>query len=313
MVQAGRRRPVLLVVIAVAVLLLARVGIQAQLAAEDSMCMGSASAPDRRWCRVYQQDFDTAAPLGSFVNATPDDWHLRPGHSYADALRSYPDGWGTTSDYSLNYASRTAEVLPEALGAQGVFRLHGHSADIDGRVQPLGGSFFPVLDPGRSDPQQQVAQTYGRYTVRFATTGGYRPTAAGTYPAGSRAAAYGTAFLLWPANDRWAEGEVDYPELVWGAPISGSVHQIGRPELNSDTFTLPTTSDGRWNIATIEWTPGLLVFFLNGEEVRRVTADVPSTPFRWGFQSGGTYGRPTPDLFGYLYIDSIAIDAYLAG
>lgn len=311
MAQAGRRRQVLLPVIAVAVLVLARVGIQAQLGLEGPECAASAVAPDGRWCRVYQQDFSTAAPLGSFVNASADDWHLRPGHPYTDALRSYPDGWGTTSDYSLNYASRTADVLPEALGAQGVFRLHGHSDLVDGRVEPLGGSFYPVLDPSATEPQQQVAQTYGRYTVRFATTGGYRPTEAGTYPTGSRAAAYGTAFLLWPANDRWAEGEVDFPEMVWGAPISGSVHQIGRPEVNSDTFTLPTTSDRRWNTATIEWTPGLLVFFLNGKQVRRVTADVPSTPFRWGLQSGGTYGRPAPDLSGYLYVDSIAIDAYL--
>jgi len=82
--------------------------------------------------------------------------------------------------------------------------------------------------------------------------------------------------------------------------------------MNSDTFTLPTTTNRRWNTATIEWTPGLLVFSLNGAEVRRVTTDVPRTPMRWGFQSGGTYGRPAPDLSGYLYVDSIAIDAYLA-
>lgn len=54
------------------------------------------------------------------------------------------------------------------------------------------------------------------------------------------------------------------------------------------------------------------MFSLNGAEVRRVTTDVPHTPMRWGFQSGGTYGRPAPDLSGYLYVDSIAIDAHLA-
>jgi Glycosyl hydrolases family 16 len=312
MAQAEPQCRVLVAVLAMAVLVLSTVVMRDRLGRDDTACATADSAPDGRWCRVYQQDFGTPAPLGSFVNGSAHDWHLRPGHPYADALRSYPDGWGTTGDYSLNYASRTAEVLSEAMGAHGVFRLHGHSARVDGRVEPLGGSFYPVLDPGAADAQQQVAQTYGRYTVRFATTGGYRPTAAGAYPTGSRAAAYGTAFLLWPANDRWAEGEVDYPEMVWGAPISGSVHRIGRPELNADTFTLPTTTDRRWNTATIEWTPGLLVFSLNGTKVRRVTTDVPRTPMRWGFQSGGTHGRPAPDLSGYLYIDSITIDAYLS-
>lgn len=310
MAKAGRRSRVLLAVVAAAVLVLAAVVVQGRLGREPTPCAEPADAPDGQWCRVYQQDFSTPASLGTFVTVGGDDWRLRPGHPYAEKLRAYPDGWGTTGDYSLNYASRTADVVPAAMGAEGVFRLHGHSARVAGRVQPLGGSFYPVLDPAATDPQRQVAQTYGRYTVRFTTTGGYRPTAAGHYPTGSTAAAYGTAFLLWPANDRWAEGEVDFPEMVWGAPVSGSVHQLGRPEVNADTFTLPTTTDGRWNTATIEWTPGRLVFFLDGTEVRRVATDVPSTPFRWGFQSGGTYGRPAPDLSGYLYVDSISIDAY---
>jgi beta-glucanase (GH16 family) len=167
-----------------------------------------------------------------------------------------------------------------------------------------------VIDRLASDEQSQVAQTYGRYTVRFATTGGNRPAVASGHPGGSQPPGYGTAFLLWPANDQWAEGEVDFPELVWGGSPSGSVHEIGRPQVNADTFEVPTTTEKRWTTATLEWTPGLLVFRLDGVEVRRVKTDVPSTPFRWGFQSGGTLGTPAADLSGYLYVDSIRIDAW---
>ena len=212
------------------------------------------------------------------------------------------------TDYSLNFASRTADVVPQARGARGVFRLHGHSEQVDGRVQALGGSFFPVINPLATD-QQQVAQTYGRYTVRFTTSGGYRPDAAGRFDETGEPS-YGTAFLLWPANDRWTEGEIDYPEMRWGDAIAGAVHTIGRPEVNAVTFSTSTSTEDDWHTATLEWTPDLLVFVLDGVEVQRVTTDVPSTPFRWGFQSGGTLGVPAADLAGYLYVDNVSIDAF---
>lgn len=303
------------VIIAVAVLALvavvAVVGVPASLRTSGSgSCEAADAAPGGRWCRVYQEDFTTPASLGSFTNKPATDWHLTPDHPYARSLRSYPDGWGTTSDWSLNYASRTTDVVPRAKGAGGVLRVHGHTEEVNGRPQALAGSFYPVINPMAKDGRQQVAQTYGRYTVRFTTSGGYRPTSTGRYPDSTEEPRYGTAFLLWPANDRWADGEVDYPEMAWGAPVAGYVHTIGRPEVNSDDVVTSTSTEGRWNTAVVEWTPGLLVFSLNGVEIRRVTTNVPSTPFRWGFQSGGTFGTPAADLSGYLYVDAISIDAY---
>ena len=312
LVPTQRRRPLLvLVVVAVAVsVLLAVAGVRGRLAPAGPTCAEPVEASGGHWCRIYEEDFNTPSARGSFVNAPADDWHVAPTNPYANSLRSYPDGWGTTADWSLNFASRTTDVVAEALGARGVLRLHGHSEKVAGRARSLGGSFYPVLAPDAADEQGQMAQTYGRYTVRFATTGGYRPTAAGTFPVGSTEPCYGTAFLLWPTNDRWVEGEIDYPELAWGDNPSGAVHTIGRPEVNSDTFAVPATAEARYNTATIEWTPGLLVFYWNGVRVRRVTTDVPTTPFRWGFQSGGTHGTPAADISGYLYVDAITIDAY---
>ena len=314
MTQAERRRrrlvPAITVVVLVLVALVAvRCGVPS---GGRATCSDGSAAPSGRWCPVYAENFSTPAALGSFTNEPVGDWYLQGGHPYAGSLRSYPDGWGTTEDFSLNYASRTTDVVERAKGARGVLRLHGHTGEVDGRPQALGGSFYPVIDPLAKEKQQQVAQTYGRYTVRFTTTGGYRKTATGQYPDISDEPGYGTAFLLWPANDRWAEGEIDYPEMTWGAPVAGAVHTIGNPEVNADTFQTTTSTQGDWHTATIEWSPGLLVFLLDGAEVRRLTTDVPSTPFRWGFQSGGTLGTPAPDLAGYLYVDEISIDAYVA-
>lgn len=267
-------------------------------------------AAPRGWQRVYGENFNTSLPVGSFVNKSDTDWYLADGNPYARTLRSYPDRWGTTKNRSLNYSSKTTDIVDEAYGARGVFRVHGQTASVDGVDRSLGGSFFPVLNPDAPTGQEQMGQTYGRYTVRFRTVGGYRPDSAGNYPAKSKLGRYGTAFLLWPVNDNWAEGEVDYPEMPWGDRISSYVHEIGAPATTADEFKSPIRTDAGWQTATIEWYPGVLAFYLDGMLIHKVTENVPTTAFRWGFQSGGAIAVPPPDVQGYLLVDWITIDAY---
>ena len=271
---------------------------------------GSPAAPGGIWCPTYSEDFDTPVAVGAFTNTSPDDWYVTPANPYSSALRSYPDGWPTTGDLSLNFASRTAEGRRAADGASGGVRLWARTELVDGRAQALGGSFFPVIRPGAEPVRAQTSQTYGRYSVRFKTVGGYAPTARGEYPTSPTEGRYGTAFLLWPADDHWPDGEVDFPEMGWGDRVQGHVHTIGQPEVNSaDIVTAASSAD--WNTATIDWSPGLLVLSLNGVEVFRTSADVPSVPMRWGFQSGGTLATPAPGITGELLVDWVRIDAYV--
>lgn len=79
-------------------------------------------------------------------------------------------------------------------------------------------------------------------------------------PPGLARAGYGTAFLLWPASDVWAEGEVDYPEMGWGGQIKGYVHKIGDPSVNAAIIDTTVTTSG-WHMATIEWLPTALRFW----------------------------------------------------
>lgn len=264
----------------------------------------------RGWDRLYTENFDSPVPLGGFTHQDGADWYLEEDNPYASTLRSYPDGWGTTKNRSLNYASKTTDVVEEELGATGVFRLHGYTPTTGEVKRPLGGSFFPVLHPEVDTKEEQIGQTYGRYSVRFRTTGGYRPDETGGYPEGSKTGRFGTAFLLWPVSDNWAEGEIDYPEMPWGAKIAGYVHEIGDPANNSDQFTSHMSTEVGWRTATVEWYPGVLAFYLDGILISKVTENVPDTAFRWGFQSGGTMGVPAADIEGYLLIDWVTIDAY---
>jgi len=253
------------------------------------------------WRRVYSQDFVAPAPVGSFVTAKKDDWYLQPSHPYANALRTYPDGWGTTGNLSLNYASKTTDVVTQDHDALGVLRLRAHTETVGGQQRSLAGSFFAVIDPTASG-SAQVAQTYGRYSVRFRTVGGY--------PTQGPGARYGSAFLLWPADDTWSEGEVDFPEMAWGGKVGGYVHTVGNPQVNAAVVSSPTTTEGDWHVATIEWRPDALVFSLDGKVLQTVTHDVPTKPFRWGFQSGGHDGTPGPGVEGQLLVDWITIDAW---
>jgi len=304
---------VLLPGLAVALIAVAVVVLVREEARPGSACRAAREpAPGGSWCSVYREDFTVPVPVGGFTNVPADDWSLAPANPYASSLRSYPDGWPTTGDLSLNLASRTAQVAEAADGAQGVFRLDGRTEVVDGRPQALGGSFYPVTDPGAEDVRARTSQLYGRYTVRFRTEGGFAPGPDGAYPSEPAAGRYGTAFLLWPADDRWADGEVDFPEMGWGDRVQGHVHTVGRPEVTSADVTTATSS-AAWSTATIEWSPGLLVLRLDGAEVFRTTTDVPSVPMRWGFQSGAMGATPDPGVSGALLVDHVDIDAYARG
>lgn len=256
------------------------------------------------WTRIYSQDFTTPVARGGFVNSSPDNWFLDQPNPYANSLRSYPDAQPTTGSYSLYYASKTVDVVTEQYGARGVLRTYGHSETINGQVKSLAAALFPVIVPNAPTNDGKVSQVYGRYNVRFRTIGGY-PTANGAPDA-----PYGVAFLLWPATNRWVEGEVDYPEMAWGSNIKGFVHEINNPSNNALYFSSDKLSEGDWHVATIEWYPTTLVFYLDGQIIGHTTDNVPTTPFRWGMQCGGHSATPAPDTSGYLLIDWMTVDSY---
>jgi len=252
------------------------------------------------WTRIYSEDFLTPSALGSFVNNPTDDWFLDSSNAYANIIRSYPDGWDTTYGYSLNYASKTVDVLGSYQDAAGVFRMHAHTEVINGVQKSLTASLYPVIKPTAQTNNDKVSQIYGRYSCRFRTVGGFPSS-------GSR---YGTAFFLWPANDVWAEGEVDFPEMGWGDVIRGFIHEIGNPQNNADIITTSTATDSDWHTAVIEWYPTALCLYLNGVMIKKTTSNVPQTPFRWGFQSGGHDGTPAVSVSGDLLVDWVTVESY---
>lgn len=112
------------------------------------------------------------------------------------------------------------------------------------------------------------------------------------------------SWLLWPDDDRWPlHGEVDFPEDDLDARISAFAH-FADANGGQDAFpTAATCSD--WHGATVEWTPGRLVFVLDGAVIGVTTTEVPSTPMHWMLQTETRLsGGPPPDTAaGHVQVD----------
>lgn len=164
--------------------------------------------------------------------------------------------------------------------------LSAHDGVADVHFQTLNGTpSSAVMVPGGWE-----GQTYGRYSLRYRA---------------DRAVGYKAAIMLWPSSDNWSEGEVDYPEGDFDGSQSGFVHEVGpNPARNAYTFAGARNWD--WHTATIDWSKGLLVFYMDGQEIGRTTATdaVPTTPHRWVIQIETSLSGTTPSSSqGHFLVD----------
>lgn len=151
--------------------------------------------------------------------------------------------------------------------------------------QHLGAAIVPVTGGAH--------QTYGRYVVKFRTDHAF--------------SGYGAAFLLWPDDDNWNEGEIDFPEAPFDGRLSLHDHCIGNPQQScydvETGYTWPS-----WHTATTEWLPGQVRFYIDGTLIGQSNVS-PSHPMHMVIQTGTNGTAPDPASQGHLLIDSIAIYA----
>ncbi|MBI1375893.1 MAG: family 16 glycosylhydrolase [Frankiales bacterium] len=188
---------------------------------------------------------------------------------YGAGWSAYPSPWRDTSGNGVYDPARTLSVRGGALD------IHLHTEN---------GTHY-VAAPTPRLP----AMTYGRYSVRFR---------ADAVPG------YKTAWLLWPDDDRWPlHGEVDFPEGDLDARISAFAHFA---DANGGQDAFPTTATySDWHVATVEWTPGRLVFVLDGAVIGVSTTEVPSTPMHWVLQTETRLsgGPPSGTAAGHVQVD----------
>jgi beta-glucanase (GH16 family) len=130
---------------------------------------------------------------------------------------------------------------------------------------------------------KDFASTYGKYEVRFRV---------------SKARGVKYALLLWPASGTWpSAGEIDFAEDGGGHRTSttGTVHYGAS---NSQVQHHVAADFTQFQTVGVEWTPGKIVYTLNGRPWGTVTgAKVPDGPMRLALQleaGPGTSWAPGP-------------------
>ncbi|EYT64220.1 MULTISPECIES: family 16 glycosylhydrolase [Curtobacterium] len=184
---------------------------------------------------------------------------------YARSWQPYPDGTG-----GMYYS-----------GSQ-ISSHHGYmDVKLDGKHGAAGTFGTPTGAWGHKG---------GKFIVRAKATGG---------------AGNGAAFMLWPSSDRWADGEIDYPEANFDQqPMLHHHSMIAGQEANA--VSVGTGVSWRsWHTYSIEWIPGKSVRYrLDGKVIKTVTSHVPKTAHRYMFQVGD-WGDA-----GHLYIDWVSTYTY---
>ncbi|NGM24262.1 glycoside hydrolase family 16 protein [Roseomonas stagni] len=145
-------------------------------------------------------------------------------------------------------------------------------------------------------------QTYGSYEFRARIEEGQ-----------------GTAgvILLWPSNNTWSD-EVDIVETHRGNRDGFAFTNHGTPWETQyiDTYVAD------WHTYRLDWTPGELTLYVDGQQVGRMTNDVPDQPMSFGIQGhvladhewwyGGGPDGSTPNQVN-IEVDWVRVSAYTPG
>lgn len=201
--------------------------------------------------------------------------------------QNYPgwDGYDTYTDTSGNGQYNTAKTTT----------VHDGLADV--YVHTEGGQAYtaaltPSLGSGLID------QKYGRYEVRFKE---------------DVVAGYKTAWLLWPTDDNWSEGEIDFPEGPLGGLIEGYSHDTSGTPSDNAWYVNTNQNADVWHTAVIEWTPTSLTYKLDAQTWTTAQANaVPQNLMHWVLQTETQLsgGAPPASAAGHVYIDYAALWSY---
>jgi beta-glucanase (GH16 family) len=223
----------------------------------------------------------------------PSHWHQilnesfnrasKPGHF----LAAYP-----------KWTSYTAEPDTTHHGWYDDSILSTHNSLLDIHLHSAGGRHLvaaPIPLVGSDGSGQYRGQLYGRYSVRFKA---------------DPVKGYKTAWLLWPDDNVWAHGEIDFPEGDLSGNIRGSDHCLGNPEQACLAVSTPAHYTS-WHVATITWTPAAVTMTLDGKVVGRSTTS-PKVPMHFVLQTetSTTGSIPTNAAAGHVLVDWVTISSY---
>ena len=225
------------------------------------------------WKQIMAEDFGTAAARSSFASSEYGSTYL----AYSGFADTSKRGWYDSSIVSANNGA------------------------LDWYVNTSGGK-HRVATLVVKNPVTGWGQTYGRYSIRFRSD---------TLPG------YKLAFMLWPSDNNWGEGEIDFPEANLLTPdnkLFAALHPVvdpssGQPGASKVMYSGTSAADGGWHVATIDWYPGHVDYYLDGVKYAGATVGVPTTSMRLTLQvETALYGAaPADSVAGHVQVDWVTM------
>jgi hypothetical protein len=231
------------------------------------------------WRQVFVEDFTSGdVPLGGFPGPL---YQERWSAGYKDGT---PDTAGQANGGKTGYYP--TEVLSVRNGMLDWF-LHSENGISKGAAPT------PKFPNASTDPPRANSLLYGRYSVRYRA---------------DSLLGFKTAWLLWPDSGVWPrDGEIDFPEGDLSLTITAAAHFMSLDPMRFEQF-FTGESPTEWHVATTEWRPGHLEFFLDGVSIGVSTTGVPSTPMHLILQTESCLPDcPAPETRGHVYLDWISI------
>ena len=189
------------------------------------------------------------------------------------------EGYNDTSGRGLYAPDKVLSV------ADGNLDMHLHTEN----GQPLVAAILP---------DGWAPHTTARVSVRYKTTD---------------TEGYKFVGMLWPSNNNWNEGEIDWPEAgLGGTPrpasaIPGSMSN-GDMTFKPDEEQFTTSSTTEYHTATTEWDHGEVRFYWDDQLVATTTEAVPQDDMRVTLQAETALTGAVPaDADGHVSIDWISI------
>jgi hypothetical protein len=225
------------------------------------------------WKQVVAEDFTSPVALGSWATG-----------SYAKRWFAY-SGYADTTGRGWYDPAKVLSVKDGALD----WYVHTEGG------KPRVGAVVPVI------PATGWGQTYGRYSMRFRS---------------DSLENYKMVAMLWPDSDNWGEGEIDFMEvgeLDWGNTVYTNFYPRGNTATATpgkpSGFRSNVRADGTgWHVATAEWAPGSVTYWLDGVKLGTTTSSaVPSTRMHLVIQVETAIGLPVPpaSAAGHVQVDWI--------
>jgi beta-glucanase (GH16 family) len=231
------------------------------------------------WKQVFLEDFTAGdVPLGAFPGP------LYQGRWSAGYKDGTPDTAGQVNGGKTGYYP--TKVLSVQNGMLDWF-LHSENGI------SMGAAPTPKIPNASANPPRANSLLYGRYSVRYRA---------------DSLLGFKTAWLLWPDSGVWPrDGEIDFPEGDLSLTITAAAHFMSLdPKRFEQFFTDMRPTE--WHVATTEWRPGHLEFFVDGVSIGVSTTGVPSTPMHFILQTESCLPDcPAPETRGHVYLDWISI------